>query len=88
PGRTFKGKKMAGHMGHRRVTTLNLVVVSVDAEQGLIFVRGSVPGAEGGFVRIRDGIKNKKPKGASTQGAKRDAKKGDKKPEAKADKAA
>ncbi|MFY9287302.1 MAG: 50S ribosomal protein L3 [Alphaproteobacteria bacterium] len=79
PGRVFKGKKMAGHMGHRRVTTLNLVVIAVDAEQGLIFVRGAVPGAEGGYVRIRDGIKNKKPKVAkAAAGGKKDAKKADK----------
>ncbi len=62
PGKTFKGKKMAGHLGAVRVTTQNLRVVSVDAERGLIMVRGSVPGAEGGFVFISDAVKRKMPK--------------------------
>jgi large subunit ribosomal protein L3 len=62
PGRVFKGKKMAGHLGNEQVTTLNLEVAAVDAEQGLIMLRGSVPGAEGTFVRVRDSIKNKKPR--------------------------
>ena len=61
PGRTFKGKKMAGHMGVRRVTTLNIQVVGVDAEQGVLFLKGAVPGAEGAYVLVRDNIKNKKP---------------------------
>ena len=51
PGRTFKNKKMAGHWGVERVTTQNLKVVATDAEKGLIMVRGSVPGPEGGWVR-------------------------------------
>jgi large subunit ribosomal protein L3 len=63
PGRTFPGKKMAGHMGDRRVTTLNLKVVSTDAERGLIMIRGAVPGAEGGFVLVRDAVKRKAPDG-------------------------
>jgi large subunit ribosomal protein L3 len=63
PGRTFPGKKMAGHMGDRRVTTLNLKVVSTDAERGLIMIRGAVPGAEGGFVLVRDAVKRKAPEG-------------------------
>src|SRR5882724_6780012 len=63
PGRTFPGKKMAGHMGQTRVTTLNLKVVSTDAERGLIMIRGAVPGAEGGFVLIRDAVKRKAPDG-------------------------
>jgi large subunit ribosomal protein L3 len=63
PGRVFKGKKMAGHMGDRRVTTLNLKVVAVDAEQNLILVRGAVPGAEGAYVQIRDAVKKPLPKG-------------------------
>jgi large subunit ribosomal protein L3 len=62
PGRTFPGKKMAGHMGDERVTTLNLKVVSTDAEQGLIYVQGSVPGADGGWVMLRDAVKRKAPK--------------------------
>ena len=63
PGRTFPGKKMAGHMGDRRVTTLNLKVVSTDVERGLIMIRGAVPGAEGGFVLVRDAVKRKAPEG-------------------------
>jgi large subunit ribosomal protein L3 len=63
PGRTFPGKKMAGHMGDRRVTTLNLKVVSTDAARGLIMIRGAVPGAEGGFVLVRDAVKRKAPEG-------------------------
>jgi large subunit ribosomal protein L3 len=62
PGRTFKGKKMAGHMGDRRVTTQNIKVVSTDAERGLILVRGSVPGAPGGWVLVRDAVKRPPPK--------------------------
>jgi large subunit ribosomal protein L3 len=62
PGRVFKGKKMAGHMGAKQITTLNLMVASVDAEQGLLMLRGAVPGAEGAWVRVRDSIKNKKMK--------------------------
>lgn len=61
PGRTFPGKKMAGHLGGERVTTLNLEVVSTDANKGLILVRGSVPGAEGSYVLVRDAVKAKLP---------------------------
>lgn len=68
PGRVFKGKKMAGHMGDRRVTTLNLQVVSVDNELGVLMVKGSVPGAEGATVLVRDCIKNKRPKAAKPAG--------------------
>ena len=57
PGRVFKGKKMAGHMGSRKVTTQNLEVVSTDEENGLILVRGAVPGAKGGWVTISDAVK-------------------------------
>jgi large subunit ribosomal protein L3 len=64
PGKTFKNKKMAGHLGVDRVTTLNLEVARVDAEKGLIFVRGAVPGAKGGFVLVRDAIKREAPKDA------------------------
>ena len=63
PGKVFKGKKMAGHMGDRRVTVLNLQIVSTDAEEGLILVRGAVPGAEGGWVRLRDAAKRPLPEG-------------------------
>ena len=64
PGRVFKGKKMAGHMGVDRVTTQNLKVVSVDDEKGFIFVRGAVPGHDGGYVLVRDAVKKKPPKDA------------------------
>jgi large subunit ribosomal protein L3 len=57
PGRTFPGKKMAGHLGAEQVTTLNLKVVQVDAELGLIMVKGSVPGSDGGWVLVRDAVK-------------------------------
>ena len=62
PGKVFKGKKMAGHLGDHRVTTLNLKVVATDAERGLIMVRGAVPGAEGGYVLVRDAVKRPAPK--------------------------
>ncbi|MFZ1416431.1 MAG: 50S ribosomal protein L3 [Defluviicoccus sp.] len=61
PGRVFKGKKMAGHMGDRRVTTHNLKVVAVDAGRGLILVRGAVPGAKGGYVLVRDAVRRPAP---------------------------
>ncbi len=64
PGRVFKGKKMAGHMGDVRVTTLNLQVVEVDAERDLVLVKGAVPGAKGSWVRIRDAVKRALPKEA------------------------
>jgi large subunit ribosomal protein L3 len=57
PGKTFKNKKMAGHLGQERVTTLNLDIAAVDAERGLIMVRGAIPGAKNGWVLIRDAIK-------------------------------
>ncbi len=61
PGKTFKNKKMAGHLGQERVTTLNLEVAAVDAEKGLIMLRGAVPGAAGAFVRVRDAVKRARP---------------------------
>jgi large subunit ribosomal protein L3 len=57
PGRTFKNKKMAGHLGVERITTLNLEVAAVDADKGLLMIKGSVPGAPGGYVRVRDAVK-------------------------------
>jgi large subunit ribosomal protein L3 len=57
PGRTFKNKKMAGHLGVERITTLNLEIAAVDAEKGLLMIKGSVPGASGGYVRVRDAVK-------------------------------
>ena len=61
PGKTFKNKKMAGHMGVDRVTTLNLKVVRTDVERGLILVEGAVPGTVGGYVTVRDAIKIERP---------------------------
>lgn len=58
PGKVFKGKKMAGHMGDRRVTKQNLQIVKTDAEQGLIFVRGSVPGSAESYVLVKDAVKS------------------------------
>jgi large subunit ribosomal protein L3 len=57
PGRVFKGLKMSGHMGHEQVTTLNLEVVEADAERGLVLVKGSVPGPNGGVVIVRNAVK-------------------------------
>ncbi len=64
PGRTFKGKKMAGHLGVERVTTQNLEIVRTDASRGLILVKGAVPGADNGWVEVRDAVKAKNNKGA------------------------
>ena len=63
PGKTFKNKKMAGHMGAERVTTLNLKVVQIDGDQGLILVKGAVPGSDNGYVLVRDAVKRKLPEG-------------------------
>jgi len=57
PGRVFKGKKMAGHMGAERITTQNLEIVKVDVERGLILIKGAVPGAPGGDVIVRPAVK-------------------------------
>ncbi len=61
PGKVFKGKKMAGHMGAARVTTQNLQVVKTDADRGLIMVKGAVPGSKGGWVTIKDAVKKPVP---------------------------
>ena len=63
PGRVFKGKKMAGHMGAAKVTTQNLEVVRTDADRGLIMVKGAVPGSKGGWVTIKDAVKKQAPDG-------------------------
>jgi len=68
PGKTFAGKKMAGHLGQETVTTLNLTIWKVDVERGLILVRGAVPGSEGSFVKVRDAVKSA-PKDVPTPGA-------------------
>ena len=57
PGRTFKNKKMPGHLGHERVTTLNLEVALVDVEKNLLMIRGAIPGAKNDFVLVRDAVK-------------------------------
>ena len=69
PGKVFKGKKMAGHMGDVNVTTQNLRVVKTDPERGLIMIRGAVPGAKGGWVTIHDAVKRALPEGAPKPGA-------------------
>lgn len=81
PGRVFKGKKMAGHMGDHRVTTQNLLIMSTDVEQGLILIRGAVPGAKGSYVLVSDAVKRGLPseapmpaglKGNNAQGTKQE----------------
>jgi large subunit ribosomal protein L3 len=74
PGKVFKGKKMAGHMGDVRVTTQNLEVVSTDDERGLILVRGAVPGSKGAWIMVRDAVKSALPKDAPKPAAIRAAK--------------
>lgn len=61
PGKVFKGKKMAGHLGTKRVTVQNLQVISTDDERGLIIVRGAVPGAENGYILVKDAVKKALP---------------------------
>ena len=73
PGKVFKGKKMAGHMGDERVTTQNLKIVKTDAGRGLIMVEGAVPGAKGGWILVRDAVKRALPKEAPKPGAIRKA---------------
>src|SRR5512147_115443 len=73
PGKTFKNKKMPGHMGVDRVTTLNLKVVQLDVERGLILVEGAVPGAKSGWITVRDAVKKALPKEAPKPGKFREA---------------
>lgn len=68
PGKTFKNKKMPGHLGSERVTTQNLRVVQTDVERGLILVEGAVPGHAGGWIHVRDAIKRALPKDAPLPG--------------------
>jgi large subunit ribosomal protein L3 len=63
PGKVFKGKKMAGHMGDERVTIQNLEVVGTDIEKGVVLVKGAIPGAKGGYVLISDALKRSLPEG-------------------------
>jgi large subunit ribosomal protein L3 len=76
PGKTFKNKKMPGHMGVERVTTLNLKVVQTDVERGLILIEGAVPGAKGGWITIRDAVKKAPPKDLPKPGKFRQAQDG------------
>ena len=69
PGKTFKNKKMTGHLGQELVTTLNVTVFRVDVDRGLILLKGAVPGTEGTYVKIRDAIKSARPKDAPQPGA-------------------
>ena len=63
PGKVFKGKKMAGHMGAAKVTTQNLQVVKTDLDRGLIMIKGAVPGSKGGWVTVKDAVKKPLPDG-------------------------
>ena len=64
PGKVFKGKKMAGHMGSTRVTTQNLEVVKTDADRGLLMIKGAVPGSKGSWIMVRDAVKKALPESA------------------------
>jgi large subunit ribosomal protein L3 len=78
PGKVFKGKKMAGHMGTTRVTTQNLQVVRIDSDRGLVMVKGAVPGNKGGWVTVKDAVKKPRPETvilpAALRSAEREAK--------------
>jgi len=73
PGKVFKGKKMAGHMGDTRVTTQNVEVVQTDLERGLILIRGAVPGTKGAWILVRDAVKAALPENAPRPAAPRAA---------------
>jgi len=85
PGKTFKNKKMPGHLGVERVTTLNLKIVQTDVERGLLLVEGAVPGAKSGWVTVRDAVKKKLPKEAPKPGKFRVSESAETKSEAKAE---
>ena len=74
PGKTFAGKKMAGHLGQETVTLQNLTVFRVDADRGLILIKGAVPGHDGSYVKVRDSIKKARPADAPFPGAVKSAK--------------
>lgn len=88
PGRVFKGKKMAGHLGDHKTTTQNLLVMSADEEQGVILIRGAVPGAKGSYVLISDAVKRALPPSAPMPAAYKGANDAKAKDEATADTAA
>ena len=69
PGKTFAGKKMAGHLGQETVTLQNLTVFRVDVDRGLILIKGAVPGHDGSYVKVRDSIKKARPADAPFPGA-------------------
>ncbi|MBD8064450.1 50S ribosomal protein L3 [Devosia sp. PTR5] len=69
PGKTFKNKKMPGHMGDRRITTQNVKVVKTDVERGLIMIQGSVPGAKGAWIMIKDAVKKPAPANVALPGS-------------------
>ncbi len=69
PGKVFKNKKMAGHMGDRQRTQQNLEIVRTDADRGLLFVKGSVPGSKNGWLLVRDSVKLPMPEGVPFPGA-------------------
>jgi len=73
PGKTFKNKKMAGQLGAVRVTTQSLEVISVDAQHGILMIKGSVPGCTGGYVLVKDAVKRKPPEGLPFPAALRDS---------------
>jgi large subunit ribosomal protein L3 len=65
PGKTFKNKKMPGHLGQERITTLNLTVAGIDEARNLVMVHGAVPGSKGSYVMLRDAIKKARPADAA-----------------------
>jgi large subunit ribosomal protein L3 len=73
PGKVFKGKKMAGHMGSARITTQNLQVVKTDSDRGIIMVKGAVPGSKGGWVTVKDAVKKAVPENVIMPAALRSA---------------
>jgi large subunit ribosomal protein L3 len=73
PGKTFKNKKMAGHLGAERVTTQSLEVIAADAQRGVLMIKGAVPGSPGGYVRIADAVKRRMPENLPFPAALREA---------------
>jgi large subunit ribosomal protein L3 len=73
PGKVFKGKKMAGHLGAVRTTTQNLQVIRTDSDRGLIMIKGAVPGSKGGWVTIKDAVKKAVPENVIMPAALRSA---------------